>query len=135
MFELAPFYWLLAALLATAAWRNARERRFVQACFWAVLALQFAGGDWVIAARKTGNPFPAQLAGVGVIALAVLALRMRARTSRKRARTTPRLGTTSRPSPAVAGLADPAGDAAGGGVRPEVSPSATCVSSAKAARP
>lgn len=77
MLELAPFYWLLAALLATAAWRNARERRFVQACFWAVLALQFAGGDWVIAARKAGNPFPAQLAGVGVIALAVLALRMR----------------------------------------------------------
>ena len=77
MLELAPFDWLLAALLATAAWRNARERRFVQACFWAVLALQFAGGDWVIAARKAGDPLPAQLAGVGVIALAVLALRMR----------------------------------------------------------
>ena len=77
MLEIAPFYWLLALLLAAAAWRNARERRFAQACFWAVLALMFAGGDWILAARKAGNPFPAQLAGVGVIALAVLSLRMR----------------------------------------------------------
>jgi uncharacterized membrane protein len=77
MLEIAPFYWLLAVLLATAAWRNARERRFVQACFWAVLALLSAGGDWILAARKAGNPFPAQLAGVGVVALALLSLRMR----------------------------------------------------------
>jgi uncharacterized membrane protein len=49
----------------------------VQACFWAVLALLFAGGDWILAARKAGNAFPAQAAGVGVIALAVLSLRMR----------------------------------------------------------
>ena len=77
MLDLAPFYWLLALLLAAAAWRNARERRFVQACFWAVLALLFAGGDWILAARKAGNALPAQLAGVGVIALALLSLRMR----------------------------------------------------------
>ena len=77
MLEIAPFYWLLALLLAAAAWRNARERRFVQACFWGVLALLFAGGDWILAARKAGNSCPAQLAGIGVIALAVLSLRMR----------------------------------------------------------
>ena len=77
MLEIAPFYWLLALLLAAAAWRNARERRFAQACFWAVLALLFAGGDWILAARKAGNALPAQLAGVGVIALALLSLRMR----------------------------------------------------------
>ena len=77
MLEIAPFYWLLALLLAAAAWRNARERRFVQACFWAVLALLFAGGDGILAARKAGNPLPAQLAGIGVVALAVLSPRMR----------------------------------------------------------
>lgn len=77
MLDLAPFHWLLAVLLAAAAWRNARERRFTQACFWAVLALLFAGGDWILAARKAGDALPAQAAGIGVIALAVLSLRMR----------------------------------------------------------
>jgi uncharacterized membrane protein len=41
-----------------------------------VLALLFAGGDHVLAARKAGDALPAQLAGLGVIALGVLALRM-----------------------------------------------------------
>ena len=77
MLEVAPFYWLVALLLAAAAWRNGRERRFAQACFWAVLALLFAGGDSILAARKAGNPLPAQIAGIGVIALAALSLRMR----------------------------------------------------------
>ena len=77
MLELAPFYWLLALLLAAAAWRNARERRFAQACFWAVLASLFAGGDAILAARKAGDALPAQAAGIGVIALALLSLRMR----------------------------------------------------------
>jgi len=77
MLEVGQFYWLLAAFLAYAAWRNARERRWVAAGFWSVLALLFAGGDAVLAARKAGDALPAQLAGVGVIALALLALRMR----------------------------------------------------------
>jgi uncharacterized membrane protein len=77
MLDLAPFYWLLALLLAAAAWRNARERRSVQACFWGVLALLFASGDWILAARKAGDALPAQLAGIGVVALALLSLRMR----------------------------------------------------------
>ena len=77
MLDLAPFHWLLAVLLAAAAWRNAREGRLAQACFWAVLALLFAGGDWILAARKAGDDLPAQAAGIGVVALALLSLRMR----------------------------------------------------------
>jgi uncharacterized membrane protein len=77
MLDIGQFYWLLAAFLLFSAWRNARERRWVHAGFWLVLALLFAGGDWIIAARKVGHALPAQLAGVGVIVLAVLAVGMR----------------------------------------------------------
>lgn len=77
LLDIGLFYWLLAGFVLYAGWRNLRERRWAHAGFWLVLALLFAGGDHVLAARKAGNPLPAQLAGVGVIALAVLALRMR----------------------------------------------------------
>ena len=77
MIDIGWFYWLLAAFLLYAGWRNLRERRWAQAGFWCVLALLFAGGDHVLAARKTCDALPAQLAGVGVIALALLALGMR----------------------------------------------------------
>ena len=77
MLDLALFYWLLAAFLLYAGWRNARERRWLHAGFWGVLALLFAGGDWILAARKDGDALPAQLAGIGVIALALLAVGMR----------------------------------------------------------
>jgi uncharacterized membrane protein len=77
LLDIGMFYWLLAAFLFYAAWRNARERRWVHAGFWCVLALLFAGGDAVLAARKLGNPVPAELAGGGVIALGLLAVRMR----------------------------------------------------------
>ncbi len=77
LLDIGMFYWLLAAFLAYAAWCNARERRWMHAGFWLVLALLFAGGDGILAARKAGEPLPAQLAGVGVIALALLAVRMR----------------------------------------------------------
>ena len=73
---IAPFYWLLAAFLLYASWRNARERRWTHAGFWCVLALLFAGGDAIVAARKAGDAVPAQLAGVGVVVLAMLAIRM-----------------------------------------------------------
>jgi uncharacterized membrane protein len=71
------FYWLLAVFLLYTAWRNMRERRWMHAGFWAVLALLFASGDAILAASKAGDPRPAQLAGLGVIALALLAIRMR----------------------------------------------------------
>jgi len=77
MLDIGMFYWLLAAFLLYAAWCNARERRWMHTGFWSVLALLFAGGDWIIAAHKAGDPLPAQLAGLGVIALALLATRMR----------------------------------------------------------
>jgi uncharacterized membrane protein len=77
LLDIGMFYWLLATFLLYASWRNLRERRWAHAGFWCVLALLFAGGDHVLLARKAGDPMPAQLAGLGVIALAVLALRMR----------------------------------------------------------
>ena len=76
LLDIGMFYWLLAALLLYAGWRNLRERRWAHAGFWGVLALLFAGGDHVLAASKAGDALPAQLAGVGVIVLAGLALRM-----------------------------------------------------------
>jgi uncharacterized membrane protein len=42
-----------------------------------LLAVLFGGGGAVLAASKAGDPLPAQLAGAGVIALALLATRMR----------------------------------------------------------
>jgi uncharacterized membrane protein len=76
LLDIGLFYWLLAAFLLYAAWRNLRERRWAHAGFWCVLALLFAGGDHVLAARQAGDPRPAQWAGIGVIVLGVLALRM-----------------------------------------------------------
>ena len=77
MLDIALFYRLLAALLFYAAWRNARERRWTHACFWAVIASLTGGGDAILAAQEGGNLGPARLAGIGVIALALLAVRMR----------------------------------------------------------
>ena len=76
LLDIGMFYWLLAAFMLYAGWRNLRERRWAHAGFWCVLALLFAGGDQVLAASKAGHPLPARLAGIGVIALAGLALRM-----------------------------------------------------------
>jgi len=71
------FYWVLAAFLFFAGWRNVRERRFAHAAFWGLLALLFASGEQVLAAAKAGDKQPAQFAGAAVIALALLATRMR----------------------------------------------------------
>ncbi len=68
MIDIGIFYWLLAAFLLYAAWCNVRDRRWIHAGFWLVLAILFASGDAILAARKTGNPLPAQWAGIGVIA-------------------------------------------------------------------
>jgi uncharacterized membrane protein len=77
LLDIGMFYWLLAAFLLYSAACNARDRRWTHAGFWAVLALMFAGGDAILAAHKAGDRLPAQLAGIGVIALGVLAVRMR----------------------------------------------------------
>ncbi|GAB3376441.1 DUF979 domain-containing protein [Lysobacter rhizosphaerae] len=77
MLRIEHFYWVLAAFLLFAGWRNLREGRFAHALFWSLIAVLFASGEAVLAANKAGNRLPAQLAGVAVILLALLATRMR----------------------------------------------------------
>ena len=77
MLRIEHAYWLLALFLAGAASLNLREHRWWHAAFWTVLAALFAGGDYVLTATKAQHQLPAQLAGVGVLALAVLAPRMK----------------------------------------------------------
>lgn len=77
MLRIEHFYVLLAGFLLYAGWRNLRERRYVHAMFWTLLALLFAGGETVLVATKAGDALPSQIAGVCVIALALLAPRMR----------------------------------------------------------
>ncbi|MGH8144797.1 MAG: DUF979 domain-containing protein [Rhodanobacteraceae bacterium] len=77
MLTIEHAYWLMALFLAGAAWLNLRERRWSHAAFWAVLAALLAGGDSVLHAAKLHHELPAQLAGIGVIALAVLSPRMK----------------------------------------------------------
>ena len=77
MLSIEHFYLLLAAFLGYAGWRNLRERRYAHAAFWGLIALLFASGQTVLSASKAGNPLPSQWAGAGVIALALLATRMR----------------------------------------------------------
>lgn len=77
MLRIEHFYFVLAAFLLYAGWRNLRQRRFVHAAFWSVLALLFCSGELILATSKAGNKLPAQLAGVAVVILALLAARMR----------------------------------------------------------
>ncbi len=77
MLRIEYAYWLLAAFFFVAAWMNLRERRWAATAFWAVLGLLFAGGEFVLVSQKSGNAIPAQFAGLGVVALAVLAPMMR----------------------------------------------------------
>jgi uncharacterized membrane protein len=73
MLKIEYVYWLCGAILASCAWLDVRARRWTQAAFWGILAAAFLGGDAVLAAHSSGNEMPAQLAGVGVVALALLA--------------------------------------------------------------
>jgi uncharacterized membrane protein len=97
MLRLEYAFWLVAALFAVAAFFNARGKRWVQMAFWGVLAALFVGGDYVLAAAKDGNHGPGQLAGLGVVLLAVLAPRMKRehlpeRAEAERAQSADRLG-------------------------------------------
>jgi uncharacterized membrane protein len=73
MLRLEHAYWALAAFLFGIAWASARERRFVNAAFWGVLALLIASGQSVTDAAAADVRWPGQLAGAGVVLLAVLA--------------------------------------------------------------
>jgi len=77
MLRIELFYMVLAVFLLYAGWRNLRERRYLHAGFWTLLALLFASGNWVLGAAKSGDALPSQVAGAGVIALALLAMGMR----------------------------------------------------------
>lgn len=77
MLSIEHFYLLLALFLFFAGGSNLRQRRYAHAAFWILIGLLFAGGKTVLDASKAGNALPSQLAGVGVIVLALLATRMR----------------------------------------------------------
>ena len=77
MLRTEHFYWFLGALLLYAGWCNLLQRRFAHAAFWGVLAALFGAGDAVLRATEAGNALPSQLAGCGVVALGLLATRMR----------------------------------------------------------
>ena len=77
MLSIEHFYWLLALFLLFAGWRNLRERRFAHAAFWTLIGVLFAAGKPILDASEAGDALPSQLAGASVIALALLATRMR----------------------------------------------------------
>jgi uncharacterized membrane protein len=77
MLRIEYAYWLIAAFLFYTALRNLREHHGWRAAFWALLGGLFGGGDYVLAQQAAGNPLPAQVAGCTVIALALLAPRLR----------------------------------------------------------
>lgn len=79
MLTLSHIYLGVGALFAGTAGINAHERRWPAAAFWTIVAVPFLAGDAILAASKAGTRWPAQLMGLGVIALGVLATRMRAR--------------------------------------------------------
>jgi uncharacterized membrane protein len=79
MLTLTHVLYGIGATLVGAAVLNLRDRRWLQAAFWAILAASCLVGDPILAAHKAGTTWPAQIMGAGVIALALLAWRIRAR--------------------------------------------------------
>jgi uncharacterized membrane protein len=76
MLRIEYAYWLIAAFLFYTGLRHLRERHMAHAAFWLILGALFAGGDIVLTQQAAGHVLPAQLAGLGVIALALLAPRL-----------------------------------------------------------
>jgi uncharacterized membrane protein len=79
MLTLTHVFYVIGATLVGAAVLNLRDRRWLQAAFWAILAAPCLVGDLILAANKAGTQWPAQVMGAGVIALALLAWRIPAR--------------------------------------------------------
>ena len=75
MLRIELLYWIVAAFFLAAAFYNVRERRLSMAAFWTVLAMPFLFGDAILRAHASGSAWPAQLMGIGVLALGVLAAR------------------------------------------------------------
>jgi uncharacterized membrane protein len=80
MLRVEVIYWLIGAFLVVAAVMDARVRRWSNAAFWAILAVPFLAGDWILAAAHDDVRWPAQAMGVGLIALGALAARGKLRT-------------------------------------------------------
>lgn len=76
MLRIEYAYWLIAAFLIYTGWRNLRDRHLWHGAFWLVLGLLFGTGDVVLKQSTAGHPLPAQMAGAGVIVLALLAPRL-----------------------------------------------------------
>ncbi|MBS0486924.1 MAG: DUF979 family protein [Proteobacteria bacterium] len=66
-------YWLCGIVLVACALRELRAKRFAHAAFWGILAAIFLLGDAVKSAAAHGAVLPEQIAGVGVIALGLIA--------------------------------------------------------------
>jgi uncharacterized membrane protein len=77
MLRIEYAYWLIAAFLIYTGLRHLRERHLWHAAFWLVLGVLFGSGDAILAQSAAGHTLPAQLGGVGVIVLALLAPRLR----------------------------------------------------------
>ncbi len=76
MLRLEHVYWALALFLFGAAWLSFREKRLATSAFWAVLASLTASAQPVLDAQAAGVHWPGELAGAGVVALALLAPNM-----------------------------------------------------------
>jgi len=63
----------IGVLFAGSAVLDAVDRRWRAAAIWLIVAAPCLAGDEILAAHKAGTPWPAQLMGGGVIAIAVLA--------------------------------------------------------------
>jgi uncharacterized membrane protein len=75
MLKVEYLYWLVGAFLIASAWFNLRERHYTMAAFWLILSGPFVFGDAILAATQRGESWAAQLMGIGVIALGLLAAR------------------------------------------------------------
>jgi len=71
--RLEYIYWLMGAWLVLCALYNLRERRWSMAAFWAIVGCTFLFGDAIKAASAAHVRWPAQLMGLGVVALGLLA--------------------------------------------------------------
>jgi uncharacterized membrane protein len=79
MLTLTHVFYVIGATLVGSAVLNLGDRRWLQAAFWAILAVPCLIGDQILAASEAGTRWPAQVMGGGVIALGLLAWRIRAR--------------------------------------------------------
>jgi len=73
IFRVEYVYWLCGIVLVACALRELHAKRFAHAAFWGILAAIFLLGDAVKSAAAHGSVLPQQLAGIGVIALGLIA--------------------------------------------------------------